>query len=574
LTLALVGTTLIEAILPALSAWVGKLVVDEVVHAITTPPHALSSLVPVILIALLFAVMGQAFRSLSQIIIDLLRDMLGFRINALVIEKAVSLDMSYYDTPLFYDMLQRAQQEASYRPLAMVQQVFSLFRQSIALFSFAILLFRFSPWVVVIVALTSLPALYVQSKHGRTVYRMYSGRAPEWRNLMYLGLLLTAKRYVKEIKLFGLAPTLVARYKNLHKKFQAENRDLSIKRNISNVLLQLFSLLGYYSTYFWIIVQTIAGSITIGDLTMYSAVLIQAQSTAGSLMGDLASLYEQNLFIGNLFQFLALEPKMPVDGKGQTAPTSIQYGFEIHGVSFKYPGRDKWVLRGVDLKILPGEKIALVGKNGAGKTTLIKLLTRLYDPIEGEIQLDGVDLKDISPESLHNRVGVIFQDYARYDFTGRENIGFGDVENMEDLNRIVAAAKKSGAHRVLSELPEGYDTKLGRRFDKTGSDLSVGEWQKIALARAYMRRAPIIILDEPTSALDAEAEYEVYKQFRRLSEDKMLILVSHRFSTVRMVDRIIVLDNGQIVEQGTHKELLAANGLYASMFNMQAEGYI
>jgi ATP-binding cassette subfamily B protein len=337
--------------------------------------------------------------------------------------------------------------------------------------------------------------------------------------------------------------------------------------------VQLLALLGYYGGYLAVILQAIGGHITLGDLTMYSGVLMQAQSTAGALMSSLADLYEQNLFLSNLFTFLKLQPRIPPGGRGEPAPEILRSGLEMRNVTFQYPGISEPVLHNINLTVAPGEKIALVGENGAGKTTLIKLLARLYDPTEGIILLDGADLREVDIASLHARIGVIFQDFVQYPLTGRENIGFGQIEALEDDARIQAAAQKSGAHNVLNSLPKGYDTVLGRWFDEEGPDLSVGQWQKIALARAYMRDAPILILDEPTASLDAKSEFEVFKHFKELAADRTVILISHRFSTVRMADRIIVLNNGHIAEQGTHEELLAAGGVYATLFNLQAEGY-
>lgn len=528
---------------------------------------------PLVILAFSIALAGQVLNGLAEMSQDLLRDLLGQRISLMIIEKAISLDLSYYETPAFYDMLQRAQQEAGYRPLAMLQQIFSLVRGTITLLSLMALLLRFSPWVVLALVVTGVPALFVQSAYGRAAFRMYSGRASEWRKLTYLSLLLTAKQFVKEIKLFGLAPVLLERYRRLYAKFYQENRLLSIKRNLGSIALQLVALLGYFGAYFAVIWQTIGGRLTLGDLTMYSAVLMQAQAAAGGLMFGLAELYEQNLFLSNLFAFLELQPRIPCDGTGRPAPKHVRSGITVQNVSFCYPGSREAVLHNVSLTIAPGEKIALVGENGAGKTTLIKLLTRLYDPTEGTITFDGMDLREMDSASLHARIGVIFQDFVQYHLSGRENVGFGQIEALEDEGRILAAAQKSGAHEVLGGLPKGYDTVLGRWFDEEGTDLSIGQWQKVALARAYIRGAPILILDEPTAALDARAEYQVYTHFKELTADRTVILISHRFSTVRMADRIIVLNKGHIVEQGCHEELLAAGGLYATMFNLQAEGY-
>ncbi|MBN2001905.1 MAG: ABC transporter ATP-binding protein [Anaerolineae bacterium] len=402
---------------------------------------------------------------------------------------------------------------------------------------------------------------------------MQNRRAPAWRNLMYLGYLLTDQSFVKEIKIFGLAQTLLGRYKQLYRQFYEENRGLALRRSLGNGGLQILALLAHFGGYLAVILRTAAGYLTLGDLTMYSAILTQAQATAGAIMFGLADLYEQNLFINNLFTFLGLQPHIPSNGGGKPIPEALRTGIQMQNVTFHYPGVDEPVLREINLKIAPGEKIALVGENGAGKTTLIKLLARLYDPTEGTITFDDMDLREVNVASLHHQIGVIFQDFVRYPCSGRENIGFGQVEALGDDERIQASARKSGAHEVLANLPNSYDTVLGRRFDDQGPDLSYGQWQKIALARAYMRDAPVLILDEPTASLDAKSEYEVFKHFKELAKERTVILSSHRFSTVRMADRIIVLDDGRIVEEGSHEELMNAGALYAAMFNMQAEGY-
>lgn len=573
LTVLLGAITLFQALVPAATAWVGKLVVDGVVGAMANPAEGLRPLLPLVGLALGIALGGQLLNSVAQLLQELLRDLLGRRINLLIIEKAITLDLSYYENPEFYDMLQRAQQEAGHRPLAMLQQIFSLGRGLLTLASFVILLVSFSPWLVLAVIGTGLPAFFVQSAYGRANFTLQSQRALAWRRLIYLGFLLTDQSFAKEIKLFGLAPTLLKRYKQLYQRFYEENRGLAVKRAVGNALLQGVALLAYFGGYVAVMVRTIAGYLTLGDLTLYSAILMQAQSTVNTIMFGLADLYEQNLFITNLFAFLSLEPHIPSNGSGKLAPETLRSGIDLQNVTFQYPGAARPVLREINLKIAPGEKVALVGENGAGKTTLIKLLARLYDPSEGKITLDGVDLREVNVASLHSRVGVIFQDFVRYPFSGRENIGFGQIEALEDEPRIEAAARKSGAHEVLAGLPQGYDTILGRRFDDQGPDLSYGQWQKIALARAYVRNAPLLILDEPTASLDAKAEYEVFKHFKELAADRTVILISHRFSTVRMADRIVVLEEGRIVEQGTHDALMNAGGLYAAMFNMQAEGY-
>jgi len=575
LTLIMALTMLVEAFLPATLAWVGKLTIDAVVSAIAQPSAGLSLVATPLASAVGLAVAGQLVNVVHQLSQDLLRDKLTNRINLMILEKTLTLDLEFFETPHTQDMLQRAWGEANFRPLMMLQETFTMVRSTITLITLTGLMLRFSPWVVLLLAVTGLPALYVQSRFARESFEMYSMRAPEQRKLSYYSFLLTASHIVKEIKLFKLGRVLIERYVELFARFTRENRRLALRRNAANVGLQLLSQIGYYSAYLLVIQQTLSGRLTLGDLTLYSGVLMQAPMIAQNLMHTVANLYEQNLFIGNLFAFLSLQPRLQPGNR--PAPEHIRQEIKFDHVNFSYPGSPEPTLQDICLPLRPGEKIALVGENGAGKTTLIKLLTRLYDPASGRITFDGADLRELDPASLHSRIGVIFQDFAQYHLTARENIGFGQVEALHDEARIRAAAEKGGAHSIIEGLPQGYDTMLGRWFmgpgEKVGHDLSVGQWQKVALGRAFMRDAPVLILDEPTASLDARAEYEIFKRFRELAADRTAILISHRFSTVRMADRIIVLDKGRIVEQGTHEELLAANGMYAALFNLQAEGY-
>jgi ATP-binding cassette subfamily B protein len=572
LTTLLAVTTLGQAFIPAATAWVGKLTIDAVLATVNQPTLGFAPVVGPFALGIGLALAGQALSAIRQVSQDLMRDQLTYHINSQVLAKAISLDLEFFETPHKQDTLQRAAMEANFRPLMILQETFMLVQNSITLLSLIVLMLRFSLWVVLILLVTGLPALYVQSKFARESFEMYSGRAPAWRRIMYYTMLLTNSQFFKEIKLFNLGRLLLDRYRKTFSQFMRENRSLALRRNAANVGLQLLGQVGYYGAYLLVILQTLSGRLTLGDLTLYSAVLVQAPMIAQMLMQSVSNLYEQNLFIGNLFTFLGLRPGIP--SGGQPAPETIRHNIEFHHVNFRYPGAADDALHDLCLTIRPGEKIALVGENGAGKTTLVKLLTRLYDPTSGHITLDSVDLRTLDPASLQARIGVIFQDFVEYHFTARENIGFGQVEALNDMARIEAAAKKSGADEFLSTLPLGYETMLGRWFgDDAGHDLSIGQWQKVALARAFMRDAPLLILDEPTASLDARAEYEIFKRFRELAAERTAILISHRFSTVRIADRIIVLDKGRIVEQGSHEELLALNGKYAALFNLQAEGY-
>jgi ATP-binding cassette subfamily B protein len=390
--------------------------------------------------------------------------------------------------------------------------------------------------------------------------------------MMYLERLLTNSESAKEVKLFGLGEPLLRRYHDLFWKFYAEDTALAKRRSAISVGFGVLTSLSYYVAYAWIVFRTIIGAITLGSMTLYLTVFRQSQGTFQGMLQNMNALYESALFMSNLYGFLGLEPQMKTSGVPLKVPRPIARGIEFRNVSFRYPGRSEWALRNVSVAIGPGEKLALVGANGAGKTTFIKLLTRLYDPTEGQILLDGVDLREYDIDDLRLRIGVIFQDFVRYMMTAGENIGFGQIEALDDRPRIERAAEKGGADEVIATLPQGYDTMLGAWFER-GRELSGGQWQKIALGRAFMRDAEVLVLDEPTSALDAEREYEIFQRFRRLTEGRIAILISHRFSTVRMADRIAVLEDGALIELGTHRELLEKDGVYARLFNMQAEGY-
>ncbi|HSK28902.1 MAG TPA: ABC transporter ATP-binding protein, partial [Candidatus Limnocylindria bacterium] len=396
-------------------------------------------------------------------------------------------------------------------------------------------------------------------------------RAPETRQINYLARLLTEDSAAKEIKLFNLGGNLLGRYTALFAKFFEEDKSLAVRRAAAGFGLGVIATLGFYGSYAWIVWRTVQGSISLGDMTLYLTIFRQGQSVFQAILAAVGKIYENNLFMANYHEFLEIKPRVEAAGL-RRPPETIVRGLEFHGVGFRYPESDEWVLRGIDLAIRPNEKIALVGHNGAGKTTLIKLLSRLYDPTEGRILLDGIDIRELDPVAWRQKIGVIFQDFVRYHLPARENIGFGQIDSMHRMDKIVDAARKSGAEAIIEDLPEKYDTLLGRWFHG-GHELSLGQWQRIALARAFMRDAHILVLDEPTASLDAETEYEIFRHFQQLTEGKMAILISHRFSTVRMADCIVVLEGGRIAEIGSHEELLDRRGVYARLFRMQAEGY-
>ena len=569
------GLTPVAAILPAAQAWAGKLIIDAIVYATGQGMEAAAGLgyvMPYLMLELGLILLGSLVSQVRSLFDRILQSQLTNHVNTLIIRKAISLDLQFFEDPVFYDTLQNARRQADVRALSIVNSTLQMAQQVITLVSLIVLLFRFSPWLAVIVFLSSIPAFLSQSQYAERAFRALTHRAPESRLLNYLEMLLTGNDTIKEIKLFGLGGPLLERYQALFTRFYLEDRAIAERRTIAGLGWGMLSNLVYYASYAWIVLRTIAGGITLGDMTMFLTIFRQSQSSVQSLLDSLNRLYESNLFLDNLLTYLELQPSLVAPDNGLTAPAPIRYGIEFRNVSFRYPGSDVDVLQDINLHIRPGERIALVGLNGAGKTTLIKLLTRLYDPTDGQVLLDGVDLREYDLTSLHQRFGVIFQDFVHYQFTVQENIGFGQVDALDDLARIHDAADRGGAGPVIENMPQGYDTMLGRRWEK-GHELSGGQWQKIALARAFMREAEVLVLDEPTSALDAEAEYEVFQRFGELVEGRTAVLISHRFSTVRMADRIAVLSAGRIPELGNHAELIKLDGVYARLFNLQAEGY-
>ncbi len=573
-TIGLGSLTIGGALLPASQAWVGKLIVDGVVASIQngSDPARTRTVFLYLIFELILFLLSAAFNQARRLIQQLIQLQLTNRIRGEIIAKALTLDLSFFEHPEFYDRLQNARREGGYKPTELINDTFQIVQNSITMISFAVLLLRFSPWLVVILLATSIPAFIAETRFSEQGFRLLTRRAPETRQINYLARLLTEDGAVKEIKLFNLGETLLKRYMTLFEKFFQEDKALARKRAAVGFSLGLITTAGFYGSYAWIVWHTVQGKISLGDMTLYLAIFRQGQATFQSILSAVGNIYENNLFMANFFEFLGLQPQLGLTGGTQKLPVPLSGGIEFRGVGFRYPENGEWALRDINLMIRPGEKIALVGHNGAGKTTLIKLLSRLYDPTEGTILIDGIDIRELDLIELHKRIGVIFQDFVRYHLPASENIGFGQIEAVDDMERIIESARKSGADAVIENLPEGYDTMLGRWFHG-GHELSLGQWQKIALARAFMRDAEILVLDEPTASLDAATEYEIFRHFQELTEGKMAILISHRFSTVRMADRIIVIQDGHIAELGTHDELMRQEGTYARLFSMQAEGY-
>ena len=488
-----------------------------------------------------------------------------------VMRHASHLDLQAYEDPIFYDRLERARVQATDR-LGMIQSIGRLFQQVVTTISLSAAILFFSPWLLLLLIACLIPAFLGESHFAFLNYANNFRQTPAKRQLDYLRQLGGSKEAAKELKLFGLSDFLTGRFITLSNRIFDENLALFRKRLWADSLLSLLSTGGYYAAYVWVIYQTAIGVFTIGTLTFLTQSILNASNNISQIFSTLSSIADQALFLTDLLAFFDIRPSVTSKPDALPAPRPIVRGFEFRDVSFVYPGTERRVLYRLNFRLQPGERIALIGQNGQGKTTIVKLMTRLYDPTGGQVLLDGIDLREYELEDLCREIGVIFQDFMRYEMTARENIAVGQIDYLSEIQRIRAAAEKSLADGVIQRLPRKYDQMLGRRFEG-GVDLSGGEWQKLALARAYLREAQVLILDEPTAALDARAEYEVFERFNELTQSKMALFISHRFSTVRMAKRIIVLENGAIAEEGSHERLMARGGRYAEMFELQASSY-
>lgn len=571
LSVSSVALRLVASATPLATLYVSKLIIDLVVQAIRGQAVDKLFVFKLLALELGLAVASDGLGRLITLVDSLLGDRFTNHVSLKLMEHATTLDLTSFEDPVFYDKMERARRLTTAR-LGMLASLAGMGQQFVTLLSMLSAVILFSPWLLALLVASIVPVFLGETRFALLNYSMLFRYTPERRELDYLRYLGASNASAKEVKIFGLGKYLTDRSRSLFERFYAENRGLAIRRGLQGGLIGLVPTLAYYGAYAFILVRALAGALSVGDLTLMVGAFSRSRSLMESLVSGLSSVSEQSLFVKDLFDYFETKPSIASRPDSLAMPRPIRTGFEFHNVSFAYQGSDQNVLDGVSFRFEPGERIALVGENGAGKTTLVKLLARLYDPTAGHILLDGVDLRDYSVEDLRHEIGVIFQDYMRFDMLASENIGFGRIEQLQNKDRITHSAEKSLAAGVVKDLPRGYDQMLGRRFDE-GIDLSTGQWQKIALGRAYMRDAQILVLDEPTASLDARAEFEVYQRFAELTAGKMAILISHRFSTVRMADRIFVLEGGRIAEEGSHGQLVAMRGKYAELFEMQAAGY-
>lgn len=575
LTLGLALLTLIAGVLPALMAYVGQLIVDSVVAAME---HYEQTQTLQYFPALLFVVLEGALVLLTSAnqrglvaLQSVLRLSLGQRVNMMIMEKAQQLTLADFEDSEFYDKLVRARREASSRPLALVTKTFTLLQNGVSLASFAVLLWQFSPWALTLLILGALPAFFAEAKFSGDAFMLARWRSPEVRQQNYLETLLAREDHIKEVRLYQLSNRFLGRYRDIFEKLFRENKLLILRREFWGFVLGILSTAVFYGAYGWIVTSTVVGAITLGQMTMYLLLFKQGQGAVASSLTSISGMYEDNLYLSNLYEYL--EQPTAANIEGQRNGPRPGDGIRFENVSFSYPESDTPALTDITLHIKPGNSLAIVGENGSGKTTLIKLLTRLYQPSKGRILLDGLDLTEWQEQALLSRIGVIFQDFVRYQFIVGENIGAGDNDRFDDQQGWATAAELGKATDFISDLNQGYQTQLGKWF-RGGQELSGGQWQKIALARAFMReKADILVLDEPTAAMDAGAEAEIFAHFQEHTASKMAILISHRFSTVRLANEIIVMEHGKIIERGTHSQLLEMDGRYAYLFTLQAKGY-
>jgi ATP-binding cassette subfamily B protein len=562
---------LLMALQPIGLLYVSKLIIDTIVYVVSKHQPIPEKLWWLVAAEFIIAVMGNVLTRAIDYLDSVLADKYMRHVSIQVMKHAAELDVLAYEDPVFYDRLERARVQATDR-LAMIQMLGRLVQQVITTITLSVSIIYFSPWLLLLLIAGVLPAFIGESHFAFLGYAKNFRQTPVRRQLDYLRVLGGSKEAAKELKLFGLSKFLTDRFTRLSDEVYAENVALSKRKLIAGALLSVIGSLGYYSAYVYVIWRTVTGALTIGTLYFLAGAILQASTNIQQIFSTLSGVADQALFLTDLLAFFEMQPTIRSKPNALPAPRPIQRGFEFRNVSFAYPGSPRLILKKLNFTLHTGERVALIGENGQGKTTIVKLITRLYDPTEGQVLLDGIDLREYSLEDLYHEIGVIFQDFMRYEMTAHENVAVGRIEEIGNKEEIASAAHKSLADEVIAKLPARYDQMLGRRFEN-GVDLSGGEWQKLALARAYLRDAQLLILDEPTAALDARSEYEVFERFAELTGGKMALFISHRFSTVRMADRIVVLADGQIAEDGSHEQLMALGGQYAEMFELQAASY-
>ena len=588
LTLAMIVLRVLRGFIPIAALWVGKLIVDAVVGAANGTVDT-DLLWRYVAIELAIGIVGEILARTSALVESLLGDLFSNHISVRLMQHAATLDLAQFEDPAFYDHLERARQQTTGR-IALIAQLLGMAQDSLTLLTLGGALVVHNPWLMLLLAAAVLPSFLGETHFAALSYSLLFRRTPERRELDYLRFVGASDETAKEVQMFGLAPWLTERYRVLAQRYFEENKRLSIQKALVSGALSVVATIGYYGAYVVILLRAVAGAITLGTLTFLAAAFMRSRDLIQRLLMSATDIYSQSLYLRDLFAFFEMQPTIRSAPDAPPVPMPIRMGFVFENVGFRYPGSERWAVRHVDFTLRPGERVALVGENGAGKTTITKLIARLYDPTEGRILLDGIDLREYDLDSLRRSVGIIFQDFMRYDMRFDENVGVGEIEiarpYLEALNAakadrdpeggvlpdIAEATERSLASSLVPRFERGYRQMLGRRFSE-GVDLSGGEWQKVALARAYMREAQLLILDEPTAALDARAEYEVFVRFSELMAGRMAVVISHRFSTVRMADRILVLSGGRVVEDGTHEQLVTQGGLYAELFEMQAVGY-
>jgi ATP-binding cassette subfamily B protein len=564
--------TVVSAATPAATAWVLGAILTATDDALRAGTGEFSRVGALIALQAGIVVVAFGLRAGRGAVSSILGDLFTNRTNLMILEKSETLDISYFENAVFYDRLENAQREAREGPMQIVAESFAVAQNAITLLTLIAVLYTIAWWIVLVVIVTTLPALLVEVKFSRERFRLQTWRSPEVRRLGYFRWLITNDDYIKELRIFDLGRHLIDIYRATFDKFFRENRSLTLRSTRATAALQFLGAAASGGVFAYVAYQVVLGTLRIGALGTYYIAYQQTVEATNQLLQGITRIYERGLFVNNFFEFLEFEPLVDPGVEGKKVPRPLAQGIEFRDVHFTYPGTETPVLEGVSFKIEPGQTVAVVGANGAGKTTLVKLISRFYERNAGDILIDGADIREYDVYDLRTQIGVIFQDYGRYQETASINVGYGSLPNIADKERIERAADLSGAHDVIADLPDGYETQLGRWF-RDGVNLSIGQWQKIALARGFMRDAQLLILDEPTSSLDVQSEHEVFERFRELTKDKMAILISHRFTTVRMADRILVIDGGLIIEDGTHEELVARAGVYAGLFEMQAAAY-